>query len=517
MNLLSFKTLNYDSFSASVKNCLSPKTRKISSYHINSNINIIKSNLKLYNQKLLEHRNKNIEIIETNSRFKKYMDKYYTYKKYIKAKEKHKIKKRAKSNIDILLNTYIKKGYKRPNLEKNIFHVNPLNDKGKTIKKYFDEYIRTKNKLVDAKEKNFFYLNKLKDCIKLQKYKNNNNMLLELNISNPNNEKIKGINYNLSNLVLKRYFNNINNKQCLSENDKDISQDENFLKLNEYEQNNIKLLIKENKEIKRYKAFIDKALKNKKYFNTIDSDEIDLSKRKEIKEINNDLSSININIKNDSNKKENLLRKKYLTKKLSLTLSNHNSNFKQIYENNYYNKYPTRKSNYIGLNMKTFSQKDINLNTKISNKKYSFSKENQNYLNILKTYTNKNIPKLNKEKSLNYLFNNLNAKNTLDQHYINEYKKYFSRNKNMSEADLDEFIKRNYEPKDFYNLVSTVDDIIKNADIEDKCRKNYTKIGKVEKIKKFLDEEKKQDLYINHLLQNFINAKYGKFKLYEYK
>ena len=250
MNLLSFKTLNYDSFSASVKNCLSPKTRKISLYHINSNINIIKSNLKLYNQKLLEHRNKNIEIIETNSRFKKYMDKYYTYKKYIKAKEKHKIKKRAKSNIDILLNTYIKKGYKRPNLEKNIFHVNPLNDKGKTIKKYFDEYIRTKNKLVDAKEKNFFYLNKLKDCIKLQKYKNNNNMLLELNISNPNNEKIKGINYNLSNLVLKRYFNNINNKQCLSENDKDISQDENFLKLNEYEQNNIKLLIKENKEIK---------------------------------------------------------------------------------------------------------------------------------------------------------------------------------------------------------------------------------------------------------------------------
>jgi hypothetical protein len=167
--------------------------------------------------------------------------------------------------------------------------------------------------------------------------------------------------------------------------------------------------------------------------------------------------------------------------------------------------------------MKTFSQKDINLNTKISNKKYSFSKENQNYLNILKTYTNKNIPKLNKEKSLNYLFNNLNTKNTLDQHYINEYKKYFSRNKNMSEADLDEFIKRNYEPKDFYNLVSTADDIIKNADIEDKCRKNYTKIGKVEKIKKFLDEEKKQDLYINHLLQNFINAKYGKFKLYEYK
>ena len=87
----------------------------------------------------------------------------------------------------------------------------------------------------------------------------------------------------------------------------------------------------------------------------------------------------------------------------------------------------------------------------------------------------------------------------------------------MSESDLNEFIKRNYEPKDFYNLVSTVDDIIKSADIEDKWRKKYTKIGKIEEIKNFLDEEKKQDLYINHLLKNFVLAKYGIFKLYEYK
>ena len=424
-----------------------------------------------------------------------------------------------------------------------------------------------KKKLVDSKEKNFYYLNKLKDCIKTQKYKDNKNMLLELNIHNPNNTKIKG-NNNLSNLVIKKYFNN---RQCLSENDKEknneynIEQDENFFKLNEYEQNNIKQLIKEHKEIKRYKVFIDKVLKNKKFFKIIDSDDIVLSKKKEIKsfnsfnnkkklklkidnnnnnnninenskdilfsEENNDLSSINSNSKNDSNKKENFFRKKYLTKKLSLTLYNHNSNIKLF-------KFPSRKSNYIGLNMKNFSEKDINLNAKISNKKYSFSKGKENYENIfqeikrdkeikktevftqnnfLKNYINQKIPKVNKEKSLNYLFNNLNTSDTPNQQYINEYKKYFSKNKNMSESDLNEFIKRNYEPKDFYNLVSTVDDIIKSADIEDKWRKKYTKIGKIEEIKNFLDEEKKQDLYINHLLKNFVLAKYGIFKLYEYK
>ena len=34
----------------------------------------------------------------------------------------------------------------------------------------------------------------------------------------------------------------------------------------------------------------------------------------------------------------------------------------------------------------------------------------------------------------------------------------------MSEADLNEFINRDYEAKDFYNLVSTVDSKIKSGD-----------------------------------------------------
>ena len=577
MNLRSFKTLNYETFSNEVRKCLSPYTKKISSYYINKTINKIKSNLRLYNQTISAYRNKNLEIIENNSRFKKYMDKYCSYKKYMKEKDKHKIKKKLKGTIDILMNEYIKKGYKKPNLEKNIFHVNPLNNTGKIIQNYFDEYIRNKKKFVNSKEKNFYYLNKLKDCIKTQKFKDNDNILSELNLSTPNNTNIKEKEHNLGNLVIKKYFKNninINQQQCLSENDREknnknyeIDKDENFLKLNEYEQNNIRQLIKEYKDIKKYKSFIDKALKDKKYFNTIDNDDIDISKKKEIKtlnsprnknkkilklkldnnninensedyEENNELSRININekktkiiIKNGKIKKENIFRKKNLSKKLCLTIYNNNSNFQQF---NFSNK----KNNYIGLNKKNFSEKDLSLNTKIENRKNSFSKRKENYKNILheinrekkikrtevfkennflKNYLNQKLSKPSKEKSLNYLFNNLNKVGNPDQQYIDEYKNYFSKHKNMSESDLNEYIKRSYEPKDFYNLVSTVDEKIKNANIEDKWRKNYSKIGRVEARKRLLDEEKKQDVYINHLLQNFILSKYGIIKLYEFQ
>ena len=74
--------------------------------------------LNTFNRKISEDKDKNHEIIEINSRFKKYMDKYYTYKKYFKEKDKHKIKKKSKSAINILIDDYIKKGYKIPNLEK---------------------------------------------------------------------------------------------------------------------------------------------------------------------------------------------------------------------------------------------------------------------------------------------------------------------------------------------------------------------------------------------------------------
>ena len=62
--------------------------------------------------------NENPEIIETNARFKKYMDKYYIYKKHFKEKEKHKVNSKSQNVIDKLIIKYIQKGYKIPNLEK---------------------------------------------------------------------------------------------------------------------------------------------------------------------------------------------------------------------------------------------------------------------------------------------------------------------------------------------------------------------------------------------------------------
>ena len=105
--------------------------------------------INIFNKKKLFQNNKNNEIIEINARFKKYMDKYYDYKKFFEEKDKHKIKKKSKSTIDLIVDNYIQKGYKIPNLHNNIFHVNPLTNAGKTIQRYFDEMknLMDKNKL----------------------------------------------------------------------------------------------------------------------------------------------------------------------------------------------------------------------------------------------------------------------------------------------------------------------------------------------------------------------------------
>ena len=577
-------TLNYESLSNDERNYLFPASKKILSYHINSNINTIKSMLKLYNKKLEEQKYKNSEIIETNTRFKNYMDKYNEYKKYYQERDKHKIQKKSKSTINILTDTYINKGYKIPNLQKNIFHVNPLNDTGKVIQKYFDEYIKNKKKLVTHKEKNFYYLNKLKDCIQAQKYKGNKAQL-ELTLSNYNNKNNKD--NNNSNLFLKNYFNNIinHNKHCLSENEKEIEKnnfnnyniekDEHFLQLNEYEQNNIKQLIKEREEIKKYKSFVEKALKDKKYFKVIDCDDVELNKKRELKTINSIKTSSKKSIKikiddkkdksneskdsseNDdvssykSNKKgktvetshinkymtDDIMKKQFSQKKFSVALYKNFSNYKLF-------NFPQKKINFISLNKKITNEKDSDLNEHFANKKLSFSNREENFADIinevkrdkiikktevikdnkvLKQFkfsgknTNKKLNQLDKEKSLNYLFKEINKGTIPNNKFLKEYKKYFLKAKYMSEADLNTFINRDYEPKDFYNLINTVDTKIKKGDIENKWRKNYLKVGKLEGRKHLLKEEQKQDYFINHLLQYFILAQYGKVKLYEFQ
>ena len=589
------KLLDLDSFSNNAKKCLSPVQKKISLYYINSNIKAIKSSIKIFNKTNPSKKYKNLEIIETNSRFKKYMDKYYEYKKYFNEKDKHKIKKKTKSTIDLIVDSYIKKGYKIPNLQNNIFHTNPLNDAGKRIQKYFNEYIRNKKRPVTIQEKNFYYLYKLQDCIKAQKYKDEKNLQMILNISNYNSTNTKEINYlnnnyNNGNLFLKKYFNNINNikKPCLSdreniqENNLDISnisnidnkeknknnvydyeQDENFKKLNEYEQKNIRQLIKDREENKKYKTFIEKVLKDKKYFNTIDNDNIELDKKEENKNINSNKNNnkkflklkLNNNTRNNYNKldgdntnssentgnlneNERGTEKFNFRKKLSTLVNPYKMSNIRLFN------YPQKK-NSIRNNKNTTSSKkkesDINLDKKASFsisqedyeeqikirrrgntvrkteilpgnkflKKYNFSSKN--------LISNNKMPKLMKERSLNFLFKKIKTGEIPDKKTLNEYKKYFFINKNMSENDLNEFINRDYEPQDFYNLVNSVDAKIKSADLENKLKKKYEKIGRYEEKKNLFDEEKKQDKFISHLLQNYILAKFGKYNLYQFQ
>ena len=353
---LSFKSLNYESFSKDVKKCLSPTSKKISDYYTKSNINTIKSILNTFNRKISEDKDKNHEIIEINSRFKKYMDKYYTYKKYFKEKDKHKIKKKSKSAINILIDDYIKKGYKIPNLEKNIFHINPLNERGKIINKYYDEYIKNNKRPVNYREKNFFYLNKLKEHIKADKFKDNKNML-ELNLaSNINNQNNKNIDNNdtYSNLFLKNYYKNItlNNK-----NDKyNFDENENFMKLSEYDQKNLIKLIKDNEDNKNYNEYIEKILKDNKYFETIDDDSIDLDKKKEFKTLNSIKSSNKI-----------ILKIKI------------NNNFNDLYEG-----FRSTRNNEINNNNKYLNSNDNLSLKKTTKKKLSFAMSN-NYNKIFST------------------------------------------------------------------------------------------------------------------------------------
>ena len=123
---------------------------------------------------------------------------------------------------------------------------------------------------------------------------------------------------------------------------------------------------------------------------------------------------------------------------------------------------------------------------------------------------------INKEESLNYLYKRINSEKNFDDEFINEYKKYFIQNKNISEDYINKFINRKYDIHDFVNLCISIDQKIKEGNIINKWKKNYLRIGKFEEIKPLLLEEGKQDYFINHLLQNYMNSKNGKRNYYDY-
>ena len=186
------------------------------------------------------------------------------------------------------------------------------------------------------------------------------------------------------------------------------------------------------------------------------------------------------------------------------------------------------KPDMISNFLKTINEnKEINFNSNDNNlnknskilKKFNGNQQNwnnfMNYQNINGNGLNKG-KFINKQQSLNYLFKRINSEKNLDEEFINEYKRYFIQNKNISEEFLNKFINRKYDIHDFVNLCISIDKKIKEGNIINKWKKNYLRIGKFEEIKPLLREEAKQDYYINHLLQNYMNSKNGKRNYYDY-
>ena len=129
----------------------------------------------------------------------------------------------------------------------------------------------------------------------------------------------------------------------------------------------------------------------------------------------------------------------------------------------------------------------------------------------------KNEKPSKKEESLNYLFKKITFEKDLDDKFINEYKNYFMKNKNISEHSLNKYINRKYEINDFVNFCTSLDKKIKEGNILSKWKKNYYRIGKIDNIKSLLKEEGKQDYFLRHLLQNYMNPKSTKRNYYDYE
>ena len=160
--------------------------------------------------------------------------------------------------------------------------------------------------------------------------------------------------------------------------------------------------------------------------------------------------------------------------------------------------------------------KDIIHNKSKNNSKIFNIKQNNilNYRDKNTIYKYKNLKKETKEENLNNIFSKLIKEKNLSEEFVNEFKKYYMKKKNISEYSINKFINKKYEFNDFVNFCSSLDKKVKEGNIKNKWKRNYLRIGKFEKIKSLLDEEEKQDHFINHFLQNYINSMNGKRSFY---
>ena len=615
MRLKKYKTLDLESFGNDVNKCLSPVIKKTTKEIIDSNIKEIKDIFHSYDITNLNIQKQNNELVESNKVFKNHLNKYYSFKQFLKEKNKHKNKKKEINNIDNLILLYFKKGYKIPNFYHNLFKRSPLNFEGLPIKQYFNELYKKEKKEISFKEKNVDFLIRLQKSIKnikiskaankksqnnslnrksiiamqkLKKFESLNN--IEKNMTSKNSisqSKLKSRNSEelIQSENLKSLFNRKSSN--ITDNNKySMDNDEEFKELNDYEKKRILKLMEEERNAKSYKKFIHTALSDKNFFKIIDNNDIllnlDDDKKKEEESISfnsnrnnkykSSISIKNIKIKSKPTSEESSFssrhqeisssksQKKIIpvlsTKRISLnprnytikpkfkksltirndlnikiskspvqymnhrgsTFNNTNKFFTMTYRNN--NIKNKRKPHSIKLNSFLNFLKSINEDEKMNKndyllkyKKYSIKDLKLNnifkykYLNNNNNNTSmKNAKALTKEENLNYLFKKINSQIILDNKFINELKTYFIKNKDISEDSLNKHINKKYEIKDLLSYCTSIDQKVKEGNIRNKWKKNYLRIGKLDDIKPLLKEEEKQDYYIKHLLQNFMNS-----------
>ena len=304
-----FKTLNYEKLKIDVKKCLSPVLKKVSKRNISSNINQIKSLFNSYDLSLINKKEKNKELIRENNIFKHHLNKYNSYKNFLANKKKHKIKGKQLSQIENLKIKYFNRGYKIPKLSNNLFKISPLNFQGISIRQYFNELYKKEKKEITLKEKNVDFLSRLEKAIKDMKIKKNSYIIdtkdkktvnisprkrifnikqqLKKTISKSSTKSIKTIDNKDKDIQ-----SEINKNKYLSDYDL-LEEDEEFKELNQYEKNRIIKLLKEEEKIKKYNKFINNILKDKSYFQVIDTNDIEL--KHEEQKNNNNNNTINPN------------------------------------------------------------------------------------------------------------------------------------------------------------------------------------------------------------------------------
>ena len=516
-----FKTLNYENLKIDVKKCLSPVLKKVSKRNISSNINKIKAMFNSYDLSLINKKEKNNELIRENNIFKHHLNKYNSYKNFLANKKKHKNKGKQLSQIENLKIKYFNRGYKIPKLSNNLFKISPLNFQGISIRQYFNELYKKEKKEITLKEKNVDFLSRLEKSIKDMKIKKNSYIIDTKDKKTVNLSPRKRI-FNIKQQLKKTMSKSITKSiKTIDNKDKDIKseinknkylsdydlleEDEEFKGLNQYEKNRIIKLLKEEEKIKKYNKFINNILKDKSYFQIIDTNDIEL-KQEEQKSINNNNNTINPNkmissktikhIKRNSkisisNSEDNSFSSEYMPfKPSSQTVGFHTKNLKNFHNN---------KPNIIltNDNINNYSN-----NKKNSNKRF-FSRNIKNYPKLKKSQTLKNVINVKNNLNKNNQINNYISDTTNPLLLIIPNKKNINKSTNKANKRFSYLIK----PEMISNFLKTI-----NENKEINLKSNDINLNKNSKIlKKINGNEESLSNFMNYQTINGNGFQKGKF------